>query len=103
VCVGRLVRAPEFEPSGGGLEGFVVVVAHQLTHHHDHREISNWTGFFCRKGFGGSGGTRNDFVAENGFKTCKGSNLIGFELLLTMIAVSNNSLMAPMRHVIVVC
>jgi hypothetical protein len=33
-----------------------------------HREITNWTGFFCRKRFGGPGGTRNDFVAENGFE-----------------------------------
>jgi hypothetical protein len=50
---------------------------------------------------GGPGGTRNDFVAENGFKIRKGSNHIGFELLLTMIAVSTNSLVADILHMTV--
>jgi hypothetical protein len=36
---------------------------------------------------GGPGGTRNDFLARNGFKIQLGSNHLGFELLLTMIAV----------------
>ena len=38
---------------------------------------------------GGPAGTRNNLVAENGFKIQRGSNHIGFELL-TMIAVSTN-------------
>jgi hypothetical protein len=37
---------------------------------------------------GGPGGTRDNFLAENGFRIRKGSNHIGFELLLGMIAVS---------------
>ena len=46
-------------------------------------------------------GTRNGFVAENGFEISEGSNLIGFGLLLRIIAVSTNSLTADMLYMTV--
>jgi hypothetical protein len=47
---------------------------------------------------GGAGGTRNDFLARNGFKTHEGSNLIGFELVPIMLALDEQFEAGSVRH-----